>query len=286
MQEIAERVFIETSYPGVTLGAINWSHGLILIDAPIRPEDARSWRSALLNLGGGVDRLLINLDGHYDRTIGTRNMDCTVVGHVRLLDIYRSRPTTFKAQGNETGADWEQQSNLGSIRWYPPEITFSDRLIIHWNGNPIILQHRPGPSNAATWVELVKEKVLFLGDYVTPGQPPHLASADLPLWIENLKHLIGKEYRNYLLVSGRGGLVAADDVRKQLRFLERVHQQLESLAAKEAPTEETQTLVNTLAASFTLPLEMKEVYRQRLRYGLHQCYLHTYSPEGRTSSVE
>ena len=77
MQELAHHVYIETGYAGVTLGAINWSHGLVLIDAPFRAEDARSWRSALLNLGGGVDRLLVNLDAHFDRTLGVRAMDCT-----------------------------------------------------------------------------------------------------------------------------------------------------------------------------------------------------------------
>ena len=42
MQEISPKVFIETSYPGVTLGAIDWTHGLILVDAPFRPEDIRA----------------------------------------------------------------------------------------------------------------------------------------------------------------------------------------------------------------------------------------------------
>ena len=50
MQEITNRVYLETQYPGVTLGAIGRKHGLILIDSPFRPDDAKSWRSSLLNL--------------------------------------------------------------------------------------------------------------------------------------------------------------------------------------------------------------------------------------------
>ena len=286
MQEIAPKVYIETMYPGVTLGAINWSHGLILIDSPIRQEDARSWRSALLNLGGGIDRMLIILDGHYDRTVGVRNMDCTVVGHTRLLDIYRSRPVTFKAQGAETGAEWEQQSNLGSIRWASPEITFTDQITIQWEDTPIILRHRPGPSSAAIWVELVREKVLFLGDLVIPGQPPFLASGDLPLWIEQLKVLLEKEYKNHLMVTGRGGLVALEEVRKQLKFLEKAHQQLENLAARKARPEEARALAGPLSSSFSSPPELKEVYRQRLRYGLGQYYSRRYWPEESTALEE
>ena len=143
MQELAPHVYIETAYAGVTLAAINWSHGLILVDAPFRAEDTRSWRSALLNLSGGVDRLLINLDAHFDRTLGTRGMDCTVVGHEKAALVFRNRPVTFKAQGNETGADWELCNGLGSIRWAPPEITFSERMMIHWDNKPLILNTTP-----------------------------------------------------------------------------------------------------------------------------------------------
>ena len=68
MQALANQVYIEEQYPGVTLGVIALPHGLIQIDAPPAPEDGRSWRAALLNLNSGVERLLINLDGHPDRT--------------------------------------------------------------------------------------------------------------------------------------------------------------------------------------------------------------------------
>ena len=35
MQELSNHVYIETGYAGVTLGAINWPHGLILIELAI-----------------------------------------------------------------------------------------------------------------------------------------------------------------------------------------------------------------------------------------------------------
>jgi len=65
MQEIAPHIFIETAYPGVTLGAISWPHGLILVDSPYRTDDVRVWRTSLLNMSGGIDRILVNLDAHF-----------------------------------------------------------------------------------------------------------------------------------------------------------------------------------------------------------------------------
>ncbi|NMB90492.1 MAG: hypothetical protein GYA17_19185, partial [Chloroflexi bacterium] len=254
MQEIAPHIYIETGYAGVTLGAINWPHGLILIDAPFRAEDARSWRSTLLNLSGGIDRILINMDSHLDRTLGVRAMECTVVGHENMIRVFRNRPVTFKAQTSDTGADWEQHNGLGSIRWAPPEITFTDQLNVHWDsGSPLYLQNRPGPTGDAIWAVLPEQGIVFIGDCVVAGRPPFLAGADLEEWRKNLAVLASPEYHNYLMISGRSGLVSQNDVHRQAQLLEKIHAQLEELAAAGAAPEETEKLVPALLAGFNPP---------------------------------
>lgn len=178
MQEIATHIFMETGYPGVTLGAINWSHGLILIDSPLRCDDARLWRSSLLNLGGGIDRLVINLDAHYDRTLGVRALECTVIGHEKINQAYRTRAMTFKASSSETGSEWELYNSLGSVRWAPPEITFTEELVLHWEEDASLrLEYHPGPATGSSWVVMPHQKVIFLGDAVVADQPPFLAQA-------------------------------------------------------------------------------------------------------------
>ena len=273
MQELAHHVYIETTYAGVTLGAINCSHGLILIDAPFRQEDARSWRSAQLNLGGGIDRLLVNLDAHFDRTLGVRAMECTVVGHDKVAEIFRKRPTTFKTSGTETGAEWELYNGLGSIRWVPPEITFTNRLLIHWNESPLTLEHHPGPSTGAIWAIMPDQRVAFVGDALMPEQPPFLASADLPAWIRALQPLLTPEYQDYLLVSGRDGLVAYQQIRRQIHYLEKVLGMLENLASKKAPASGTDKLIPRLLEDFDIPPQREIQYRQRLQYGLYHYFI-------------
>lgn len=279
MQEIAAHVFIETAYPGVTLGAINTPHGLILIDAPLRAEDTRSWRSALLNLGGGVDRLLINLDAHFDRTLGARAMDCTIVAHEKVSQIFRNRPITFKAQNAETGAEWELYNNLGSIRWAPPEITFTDEMTIHWGSSPIRLEHRPGASVGTTWVNLPEQQILFIGDVVAPEQPPFLASADVPVWIEAMRLLLSEQFQNHTLVSGRGGLVTQSQVRAQLAYLERIRQRMDELVTSGGKIEDTEGLISPLMQGIEATAERSRLYEQRLRWGLRQYYLRRSYPE-------
>jgi glyoxylase-like metal-dependent hydrolase (beta-lactamase superfamily II) len=280
MQELAHHVYIETSYAGVALGAINWSHGLVLIDAPFRAEDARSWRSALLNLGGGVDRLLVNLDAHFDRTLGVRAMDCTVVGHDKMAEVFRNRPVSFKTQGNETGAEWELYNGLGSIRWVPPEITFNERLLIHWDENPLSLEFHPGPSTGAIWAVLPEQRIAFVGDALVPDQPPFLISASLPAWINTLKPLLTPAYQDYLLISGRSGPVAHQQVRRQIAYLEKMHQMLEKMASQKAPAGETEGLVSALLKDFEILPQRELQYRQRLQYGLYHYYVRHYQPTG------
>ncbi len=277
MQEIAHGIFIETSYAGVVLGAINLTHGLLLIDAPHKPDDVRSWRSSLLNLGGGIDRLLVNLDAHVDRTLGARAMECTVVAHEKTAQVFRNRPTALKSQAVETGADWELSNGLGSIRWAPPEISFSQHLMIYWDDAPVILEHHPGPHPGAIWVTVPDAHVVFVGDAVIPGQPPFLANADLDPWIESLRLLLSPAYQDYLVVGGRTGLVAMREVRSQFEYLEMLAEHLHAMAEQKVNPDQLELLIPELIRNFDILPTRQEQFFQRLRWGLNHYYSRHYS---------
>lgn len=286
MQTLAHQVFIEESYPGVTLGAIALPHGLIQIDAPPSPEDGRSWRAALLGLNSGVERLLVNLDAHPDRTLGARAMDCTIIAHEDTAQAFRNRPNTFKVQSDETGADWESVAGLGSIRWAPPEISFTKRMSIEWSNFPVILESHPGPGIGASWVILPEAGIVFVGDLVLKDQPPFLAQARLPEWLESLKVLMS-EYKNYTIVSGRGGVVPYTAAQAQYELLAQIHTDIESLAKKHAGADAVESLVGPLIAGLNIPAQRQKQYAQRLAYGLRHYYTRFYlSPSSSDSFYE
>jgi glyoxylase-like metal-dependent hydrolase (beta-lactamase superfamily II) len=278
MQSIANKVFIEDSFPGVTLGAISTPRGLIQIDAPPSADDSRTWRASLMNVGAGPDRVLVNLDSHPDRTLGARAMDCTIIAHEKTAHAFRNRPTTFKAQGDETGANWESIPGLGSVRWAPPEISFTQDLILHWSENLIRLEHRPGPAAGAIWVILPADKIVFVGDLVLKGQPPFLVNANLPHWLDSLKELMGNDYKGFNIISGRGGTVNALAVKNQLEAIKHLHDRLEKLAARNAAPESTEKLVEGLLGGYKVPAARQKHFAQRLRYGLHHYYVRHYHP--------
>ena len=268
MQEIATNIYIEDEFHGVTLGVIVTPRGLIQIDAPPSPEDARSWRATLMNLGGGMERVLVNLDAHPDRTLGARAMDCIVIAHEKTANTFRTRPNTFKAQGEETGADWESIPGLGSVRWVPPEISFLNQMTLHWGGSPVLLEHHPGPANGSIWVHLPEEKIVFIGDAVLKNQPPFLAGANLADWISSLNLLLSPAFKGYTIISGRGGVVTTAAIKTQLDFVKHVHDKLEKLTAKKPNPAAIEKLVNSLLTWFKAPAARQKQFAQRLRYGL------------------
>jgi len=286
MEEIAKNVYIEERFLGVTLGVISQPRGLIQIDAPPSPEDGRSWRAAMMGMGNGPERVLVNLDAHPDRTLGVRAMDCTVIAHEKTAQAFRNRPNTFKAQGDETGANWESIPGLGSVRWAPPEISFLDQLTLHWGDTPILLQSRPGPTPGAIWVVLPSEKVVFVGDAVLKNQPPFLAHADLPQWIEMIKVLLEPEYKGFTIVSGRGGIVTTQVVRHQMEVLKRIHDRVEKIGKKKTTPSLTDKIADQLLKGFKAPAARQKQYVHRLRYGLHYYYVRHYQPPSRLTLEE
>jgi glyoxylase-like metal-dependent hydrolase (beta-lactamase superfamily II) len=278
MQLIKSGIYYDNAYLGVTLGALVYSHGTILIDAPLRPEDGRAWRAALINQRSGSIRLLISLDAHLDRTLGARVMDCTIISHQKSAQVFRNRPTIFKGQSPDSGSEWETYIDAIGTRWASPDITFTNSMSLHWGGPEIILEHHPGPAPGAIWVVIPDEEVVFVGDAVTPNQPPFLANADLVAWMETLNLLL-KQYRDYVIISGRGGPVGSEAVQAQIRYLKSIAKAMERIAKRNPPPESTEKLIPGLLSDLDFPPEQYEQYAQRLRAGLYQYYTRLYRPD-------
>jgi len=129
-------------------------------------------------------------------------------------------------------------------------------------------------------------KVVFVGDAVLKNQPPFLAGADLPVWLDTLKLLLSPAYRNWLVVSGRGGAVAVDVIRAQRDHLEQVFNKIEKLAIKKSSAEAVENLIPPLLRSFKIPASHLQKYTRRLRYGLHHYYTRHYRSTGSGSGEE
>ena len=277
MQQINRGIFFEDSYPGVTVGAIILPQGTMLIDAPLRMEDARAWLNLLYSQGSKNHRVLVNLDAHPDRSLGARSMECTIIAHQKTAQVFRGRPSIFKGQNAEGGSEWETYDEMMGTRWAMPDITFTQRLTIHWGEPDVILDHHPGAAPGGVWVIVPASKVVFVGDVVLPNQPLFLTNADIPAWIETLDVLL-HSYRDFSIISGRGGVVPIEMVVKQQQHLKHILKGLERLAKRNASADAVEDMISGLLNDFTFAPELKETYIHRYRHGLYQYYAQRYRP--------
>jgi len=277
MQEIAKDIYIEDSLPGVIVGAIIHPKGTLMIDAPLRAEDARSWKAILLHQGSGNHRLLVNLDGHHDRILGNRAVGCDTIAHIETIKLLENRPNIFKGQNEDSGSEWENLLEVLGTRWLAPNLYFTDSITLHWNSSDILLEHHPGPEPGALWVIVPEQKVVFIGDTVVLKQPPFLARADIPQWLATLKLLTLKKYRDYTIISSRGGKVTQKDIRDLQKFLKGLLGRFERLASHKGQAEQTERFVNSLLKKIDFRKEYQTQYEQRLHYGLYKYYTNHYS---------
>ncbi len=279
MKEISTDVFIENSYPGVTVGAARYPHGLLFIDAPLYARDSQAWRSSITKPGGSSDRLLVLLDEHLDRTIGAKGMKSTTIAHEKTALSIGGRSSSAKSVGVKTGAIWEYCDDLGTIHWLTPEITFTHSMFINWDNAPIALEHHAGPSRGATWVILPIQRVVFIGDTVVTNQPPFLAAADIKSWLETINLLRAAKFHDFLLISGRGEMITQEEAKAQAAFLKQAQSGLEKLARHDVNPQETEHLAEELIKEFNFRnVKETDMYKSRLAWGLLQQFINHFQP--------
>ena len=279
MEEIRPGIYYEETYPGATIGAILLSRGMIFIDAPLRPEDGHRWKTTLLNRSQGtIHKVVVCLDDHPDRTIGAKNLDCPVITHQDAAKTLQDQSTIYRGQIPESGSSWERYPDTPGMQWMTPDITFSDKMQFHWAEEAVVLEHHPGPRPGSSWVILPEQKVVFIGDAVVLKGPPFLSKANLPTWIDTLDILLRARFRDYTIISGRGGPVTMDNIKELKKSFRKIHRRIDKLANRRAAVEDVSALADKFMDEFTFLKRDRDFFLQRLKYGLSQYYLRNYFP--------
>ncbi len=272
MQKLAKDVYVESGFAGVTVGAILTPTGIICIDAPTHPADARRWRIKLAQLSDRPVQYLINLDHHRDRVLGNQWLEAPTIAHELTSERLRQWPELFKGGPSEAGADSDLATELAGVRIITPRLTFTDRMRLVLDGHELHLTRRPGHAPGAIWVELPKERIVFTGDAVTLGVPPLLQEADLEVWLAQLAELRKVRYPVAVIVPGRGAPTDKAGLKPMDDFLKLVRRKLDALVRAKKGRAETAALAESLVTSFAPSAALREHYVRRLRVGLEHLY--------------
>jgi len=272
MQKLAKDIYVETGFVGVTVGAVITSEGILCIDAPTHPSDARRWRLRLAQVSSQPILFIINLDHHRDRVLGNQWLEAPVIAHEITSERVRQLPELFKGGLSDAGADADLATDMIGVRLVAPQLTFTDQMTLIKGGHAIRLVHRPGSAPGALWVEFPAEGIVFTGDAVTNDVPPVMSDGNPEERLENLALLQKKKFPAKVVVPGRGALTDKNGVKDMEIFLKLARRKVESLIRTRKARSETAALAHELLENFTVPATLRDHYTRRLRGGLEHWY--------------
>lgn len=222
MREIASGIFIETAYEGVNVAAILTDEGVLCIDIPSYPRDARDWVSRLSRLHGRGVRYLILTDYHGDRILNTRWLSAPIVASQPTAD----RLATYDRRYPQPLLDNLAQRNphLGRELTSGPvdqvAISFAGQMTLNCGRHLIHLRHKPGPNAGSLWVECPEASIVFTGDSVVTTSQPPLSELILDHWLASLEGLQAGKPEASLVVPGRGEPTGSEGVSSMIAYLQ------------------------------------------------------------------
>lgn len=228
MREIAPNIFVETGYHGANVAFVVTDEGVILIDTPMLPNEARHWLGEINKITSQKIIYIINTDHHRAHVIGDQYFPTAkVIAHehawkemksygdsfrTRLINMYRERIP-------EAVAEWKK--HLVIIK---PEITFTGRTILFKGDKEIHLIPVGGHTPATTVVLFPNEKLLFTGDAVVTNRPPFLSQGNTKQWLEALSFLRKLSYD--VLIPGHGELTSQEATERMSDYLRMVRRKV------------------------------------------------------------
>ena len=266
MQKLTPNVFLETKFIGVNLGLVVTGQGLLLVDSPLHTEDVQEWWKVVSERGR--PKFLILLDSHPDRVLGSRTMKLPAIAQDQTLKTIREWADTFKGNAHPIGAEADQLKRITGVNNAIPEITFSERMVIHMAGKEIVFLHRPGPRPGSMWMVIPDLSVVFVGDTVTIDEPPYVGASVIEAWLNSLDELRNSDMKSYTLISSYGGRIDRNDINHMARFLRKVQSRVEKLGSGKNRQEEIERLAIDLMEDFSIRSIQEDLILKRLKTGL------------------
>ena len=274
IQEIASNIFVETEYHGANVGLVVTSEGVILIDTPMLPSDARLWQEEIRRRTGQEIRYIINTDHHRAHIVGNQYFpQATVMAHefawknmqsygdsfrTRLLNLYGDRIP-------EAAEEWRQHLEITL-----PEITFTDRTILFSGDKEIQMIPVGGHTPATTVIYFPNERLLFAGDLVVTDRPPFLSQGNTKEWLQALTYLRKLQYD--ILIPGHGEVTGKEATERMSEFLRLVRRKVRSAYRAGLSKADTARSLRYLIHQWPIPPFEKPKADRRFKSSLNRVW--------------
>ena len=274
IREIAPHVFVETEFHGANVAFIVTGDGVILIDTPMLPKQARLWQRRIREYTREEIIYIINTDHHRAHVIGDQHFPTArVIAHeqawkemksygdsfrTRLLNMYRDRIP-------EAAEEWKQ-----TLQIIKPEITFTERTVLFRGDKEIHLIPVGGHTPATTVVLFPNERLLFTGDAVVTNRPPFLSQGDTKEWLQALTYL--RKLRYDILIPGHGELTGKEATEKMSEYLRMVRRRVRAAYQAGMSKADTARSLSHLIRFWPIPPFEKPKADRRFKSGLSRVW--------------
>jgi cyclase len=274
IREVAPDVYVDTEYHGANVAFIVTDEGVILIDSPMLPKEARHWREEIKKYTDQEIRYIVNTDHHRAHVIGNQHFPtATVIAHehawkemksygdsfrTRLINMYRDRVP-------EAVAEWKRDLEI-----IKPEVTFTGRMILYKGEKEIHLLPLGGHTPATTVVYLPNEALVFTGDLVVTNRPPFLSQGNTKEWLQALTYL--RKLRYDILIPGHGELTGKEATENMSNYLRLVRRKVRSAYRSGLSKADTARSLSHLIRYWPIPPFEKPKADRRFKSGLGRVW--------------
>lgn len=274
MEEIADGIFVETRYEGVNVAAIITSEGVICIDTPSYPRDARDWVVQIERLHPRQIRYIILTDGNGDRLLNNRWLNAPIVAHQVVAEMINGYDKRYPLPMIESLSRRNPQraKDFASGPVDGVSISFTKNMSMLSSRNGITLQHKPGPTEGSIWVELPDDRILFTGDSIVTGTQPYLEQLEWQDWMDSLMFLADRQGQLDLVVPGRGDITDLSAVAPMIDYLDRMKAMVLNHFNEGRPRNELNHLAYQFLAEYSIETPSSEWGRCQVIVGLERIY--------------
>jgi len=274
MREITPGIFIETDHRGANYSGIVTDVGVIVIDTPIVPNQARAFRDELRRVSGGKPFLyLINTDHHRGHILGNQYFQPTpVVAHELAWKHMKGYGDNFKQRVVDSfKKEPEVQAQLTDIQIIVPKVTFSHRLDIVRGGRDLRIIRIGGHTAATSVVWMPDEKLLFVGDAVWVDQHPYMAQANSKEWLDGLTFI--RKLKADRIVPGRGPVCGRDATERMSEYIRFMRARVRtSYRQGKTKQETTPVVLREIGGWFPISPAIKSKTESQIKQGIGRIW--------------
>jgi cyclase len=247
MESLTEHVVVETNWQsgtsasaGSNSGFIRTAEGIVMVDAPLVPSNAVSWRKTIAQAGDL--KYLINTECHADHTLGNSFFPETVIAHALTRIDIPEHLESPDAVRRKISTNYPHCTDL--VQDYQvrlPGITFQKGLTLFLGDHTIELMHLPGHTRGQIGVFIPREKVVFTGDNFSNGFQPALSYCMPHQWLDSIHRLLELDADFY--VPGHGPVGNKQSVREFADFFQHCVDTVDNAISKGLAKEEIVTTI-------------------------------------------